>query len=161
MLEGMRKASQGWMGRIVMALIMGFISLSFAIWGVGDIFRGFGTGKLAQVGETEIPVEAFRNAYQTQLQTMQREARRAITNDQARAMGLDQQVLGKLVAEAILDQRVKTLGLAMSDADIAKGILNDPTFAGPTGKFDTTKFQELLRDNGYNEQTFVREQRRV
>jgi peptidyl-prolyl cis-trans isomerase D len=49
----------------------------------------------------------------------------------------------------------------MADSDIAKAILNDKTFAGPTGKFDTARFQELLRDNGYTEQTFVREQRRV
>jgi peptidyl-prolyl cis-trans isomerase D len=144
-----------------MGVVMGFIILSFAIWGVGDIFRGFGAGKLAQVGDTEIQVETFRNQYQTMLQQVQRQYRRAITNDQARAMGLDQQVLGRLIAEAALDVRVKALGLAMSDAEIAKAILNDQTFAGPTGKFDATKFQELLRDNGYTEQSFVREQRRV
>ena len=161
MLDGMRKASQGWLGRIVMAVVMGFIILSFAIWGVGDIFRGFGIGKLAQVGDTEIPVETFRNQYQTMLQQIQRQYRRAITNDQARAMGLDRQVLSRIISEAALDYRVKALGLAMSDADIAKAILTDQTFAGPTGKFDSTKFQELLRDNGYTEQTFVREQRRV
>ena len=161
MLEGMRKASQGWLGKIVMSVVMGFIILSFAIWGVGDIFRGFGVGKLAQVGDTEVPVESFRNQYQTMLQQLQRQYRRVITNDQARAMGLDQQVLGRLIAEAALDHRVKALGLAMSDADIAKAILADQNFVGPTGKFDSTRFQELLRDNGYTEQTFVREQRRV
>ena len=161
MLDGMRKASQGWLGRIVMAVVMGFIILSFAIWGVGDIFRGFGAGKLAQVGDTEVPVETFRNQYQTMLQQLQRQYRRAITNDQARAMGLDRQVLNRIIAEAALDYRVKALGLAMSDADIAKAILTDQTVAGPTGKFDATKFQELLRDNGYTEQSFVREQRRV
>ena len=47
MLDGMRKVSQGWVGRIFMGLIMAFISLSFIVWGVGDIFRGFGTGKVA------------------------------------------------------------------------------------------------------------------
>ena len=73
MLEGMRKASQGWLGKIVMSVVMGFIILSFAIWGVGDIFRGFGVGKLAQVGDTEIPVDSFRNQYQTMLQQLQRQ----------------------------------------------------------------------------------------
>ena len=161
MLEGMRKASQGWVGRIFMALIMGFISLSFAIWGVGDIFRGIGTAKVAEVGETDIPTEAFRNAYQTQLQTMQRQARRAITNDQARALGVDRQVLTRMISEALLDDRAQKFGLAMSEQVIAKSILADQTFAGPDGKFDPNRFQEILRDNGYTELGFAREQRRV
>jgi len=160
MLEGMRKVSQGWAGRIFMGLIMLFISLSFVVWGVGDIFRGFGAGKVAQVGEAEISTEAFRTAYQTQLQALQRQARRAITNDEARAMGLDRQVLNRLISEAILDDRAQTMGLGLSEQEIAKSIVNDPVFAGTNGKFDATKFRDLLRDNGYTEQTFAREQRR-
>lgn len=161
MFDGMRKATQGWLGRIVMAVIMGVIIVSFAIWGVGDIFRGFGGDRLAKVGNTEISVDTFRNQYQTALQGIQRQARRAITNDEARSLGLDAQVLSRIIAEAALDEQVKSLGLAMFDAEIARLILADQTFAGPTGKFDVVRFQELLRDNGYTEQTFVREQRRV
>ncbi len=161
MLEGMRKASQGWAGRIFMGLVMGFISLSFVVWGVGDIFRGFGSGKVAQVGGAEISADAYRNAYQTQLQALQRQARRAITNDQARAMGLDRQVLSRLISEAILDDRALALGLGLSDQEIAKSILNDPNFAGPSGKFDVARFRDLLRDNGFTEQSFTREQRRA
>ena len=161
MLEGMRKLSQGWAGRIFMGLIMAFISLSFVVWGVGDIFRGFGSGKIAQVGGAEISAEAYRYAYQTQLQALQRQAKRAITNDQARAMGLDRQVLNRLISEAILDDRAQALGLALSDGEIARTILNDPNFAGPNGKFDPARFGELLRDNGYTEASFAREQRRV
>ncbi len=160
MLEGMRKVSQGWAGRIFMGLIMLFISLSFLVWGVGDIFRGFGSGKVAEVGKTEISSDAFRAAYQTQLQALQRQARRSITNDQARAMGLDRQVLNRLISEAILDDRARELGLALSEQEVGKSIINDPAFAGPNGKFDVTRFRDLLRDNGYTEQTFAREQSR-
>ncbi len=161
MLEGMRQASKNWFGRAIMAVLMGFIILSFAVWGIGDIFRGFGTGTVANVGSQEITSEQMRFAYQTQLQRLQQQYRRAITNDQARAMGLDRQVLGRLIAEASLDQRVKTLGLAMSNSEIAKTIQSDPNFAGITGKFDVARFNEILRDNGLNEQSFVREQRKV
>ena len=161
MLEGMRKASQGWVGRIFMGLVMGFISLSFVVWGVGDIFRGFGSGKVAQVGGAEIGADAYRNAYQTQLQALQRQAKRAITNDEARAMGLDRQVLSRLISEAILDDRALAMGLGLSDQEIAKSILNDPNFAGPNGKFDVARFRDLLRDNGFTEQSFTREQRRA
>ena len=161
MLEGMRAAQNTWIGRIIMAVVMGFISLSFAIWGIGDIFGGFGGNTIAKVGGTTITTDAFRNLYQTQLQQLQQRAQRAITNDEARAMGLDTQVLSKLVTDALLDERARTLQLGMSDKAVAQSILSDPTFAGPDGKFDTATFQGILRDNGFNEQSFAREQRNV
>jgi peptidyl-prolyl cis-trans isomerase D len=41
MLRGIHKASSTWLGKAVMAAVMGVIAISFAIWGIGDIFRGF------------------------------------------------------------------------------------------------------------------------
>ena len=160
MLDGMRRMSQGLVGRIIMGIVMGFISLSFAIWGVGNIFVGYGAGKVAQVGDAEVSTDELRQQYQTQLQNLQQQARRSITNDQARAMGLDRQVLGQLVADASLDSKARKLGLAISDSAIAAKILVDPMFQGPTGKFDPSKFAEVLRQGGFSEASFVREQRK-
>ena len=161
MLDGMRAASQNWLGRSLMALVMGVIVVSFAIWGIGDIFRGFGAGKLGVVGSTEISTDVFRNAYQTELQRVQQRAGRVVTNDQARAAGLDRQVLARLVTEAAMDQRAHSLGLMMSDAQVAKSILTDPIFKDTAGQFDRARFDALLRDNGYNERSFVREQKAI
>lgn len=161
MLDGIRAASQSVFGRALLALLMALIVVSFAVFGIGDIFRGFNAGKVAEVGTTEISAEAYRSAYQQELQRLQRTARRVITNDEARARGLDQQILSRLVAEAVLDGRAKTLGLAMSDADVARAIAEDPSFKDEAGRFDRLRFQEILRDNGFNEQSFVRQQRAV
>ena len=160
MMEGIRRASQNWLGKIVVGILFSFLVLSFAVWGIGDIFRGFGVGTVAKVGDTDITTEAFRNAYQKQLQGWQREARRAITNDEARAAGLDRMVLNRLISEAALDQRVRDLGLAMADKDIAQAIVNDPAFLGPTGRFERQRFNDALREAGSpNEQRFLLEQR--
>ena len=159
MLDGMRAASQNWIGRTIMGLLMGVIVLSFAIWGIGDIFKGIGTNKIASVGSAEIATESYRNAYQIELQRLQRRAQRVITNDEARQIGLDRQVLGRMVSEAALDQKAKDLGLAMSDAQAAKLIADDPSFKDATGRFDKMRFDAALRDNGYNERGFVREQK--
>lgn len=161
MLDGIRAASQSFLGRAFLALIMGVIVFSFAIFGIGDIFRGFGAGKIAEVGSTEITAESYRFAYQTELQRLQRRAQRAVTNDEARSIGLDQQVLGRLISEAALDQKAQSLGLAMSDTNVARAIADDPSFKNPAGQFDPMRFQEILRDNGYNERGFVRQQRAV
>ncbi|HEY8580281.1 MAG TPA: SurA N-terminal domain-containing protein, partial [Beijerinckiaceae bacterium] len=162
MLEGIRRASQNWLGKIVVAIMFGVLVVSFAIWGIGDIFRGISVGNVAKVGSQEISTETYRAAYQTQLQNWQRQARRAVTNDEARAAGLDRMVLQRLISEAALDQRAKELGLAMSEREIAQAIVNDPDFQGPTGRFDRQRFNDALREAGYpGEQRFIQEQRQA
>ena len=52
MLRGIHKASSNWLGRAVMAVVLGLIAVSFGIWGIGDIFRGFGGSTVAKVGST-------------------------------------------------------------------------------------------------------------
>ena len=53
MLRGIRKASENWLGRGVMAAVMTLLAGSFAVWGINDIFRGFGRTTLAKIGERE------------------------------------------------------------------------------------------------------------
>jgi peptidyl-prolyl cis-trans isomerase D len=161
MLQPKRASARDWIGRIVTALLMGLIILSFAIWGIGDIFRGFGANNLAQVGSIEIGADTYRNAYQAELQTMQRAEHRNITNEEAHQYGLDGQVLSQLVNEATLDDQARRLGLAISDEDIKKAIVNDDNFKGMTGRFDRQAFDAFLRDEGFTEKTYVRQQRGV
>ena len=161
MLESMRASAQGWVGRVIMAILMGLIILSFAIWGIGDIFRGFGANNLAQVGSIEIGADTFRNAYQTELQRQQRLERRNITNEEAHQYGLDRQVLSRLVGEAALDDQARRLGLAVSDESIRKAIVNDDNFKGMTGQFDRQVFDAFLRDEGFTEKSYMRQQRGV
>ena len=59
----MRTAAGNWLGRIVISVLFGFLILSFGIWGIADIFRGYGTNTVAKVGSTEIEVETLRRAY--------------------------------------------------------------------------------------------------
>ncbi|MBV9246042.1 MAG: SurA N-terminal domain-containing protein [Methylobacteriaceae bacterium] len=161
MLQNLRSASNTWLGRAVLSVVMGFIIISFAIWGIGNIFQGFGQNHLASVGNSEITINAYRNAYQAALQNIQRRTGQALTNDQARLFGLDQQVLGELVSNAAIDQQARALGLAMSDKEIRDKIFADPTYKGPSGAFDPNLFAEIVRDQGYSEQGFVSEQRQV
>src|SRR5450759_4701410 len=161
MLKSMRDSAQGWLGRVVMAILMSLIILSFAIWGIGDIFRGFGENNLARVGRIEIGADTFRNAYQTELQRQQRMERRNITNEEAHQYGLDRQVLSRLVGEAALDDQVHGMGLAVSEESIRKAIMKDDNFKGMTGQFDRQNFDAFLRDEGFTEKSYVRQQRGV
>src|SRR4051794_2038755 len=96
MLQGINKLGRSWVGKVVVAVLFSFLILSFAIWGIGDIFRGRVNTTVARVGKTEISAEAFRNAYQSELQRLMRQTRQSITPERARALGLDTQILGRL-----------------------------------------------------------------
>lgn len=161
MLRGIRTASANWLGRIVMGTVLGLIAVSFAVWGIGDIFRGFGRSHMARIGGTEISIEQFRQLYSERLQQLGRQLGRPITLDQARAMGLDQQLVGQLIGEATIDERVKALRLGISDAEMARRITTNPEFLGPTGQFDRSLFEMRLRQNQTTEQRYVADQRRL
>ncbi len=128
----MRKASSNWLGKIIMATVMGVLIVSFGVWGIADIFRGFGQSTLAKIGRTEISAESFRQIYNDKLQQLGRQFGRPLTMDQARAFGLDRQVLQQTIAEAALDEEARRMGLG-----------------------------HTIRQFGYTEQRYLAEQRRV
>jgi len=160
MLRGLRKASSNWLGKSILAAVVGFLIISFAIWGIGDIFRGFGRSTVAKIGRIELTVDQFRMLYNDRLQQFARQLGRPISGDQARAMGIDRLVLSQIVAEFLLDERARQLGLALSDAEVSRYITNDPSFRGPNGQFDRFRFEQIIRNAGYTEARYVAEQRR-
>ena len=161
MLRGIRKASSNWLGKAVMTVAMGALIVSFGIWGIADIFRGFGQSVLAKVGHTEISVNEFRQVYTDRLQQIGRQFGRPLTTDQARALGFDRQVLQQVLAEAALDGEARQLGLGQSDAETMRTIFTDPNFKGVGGSFDAQRFQAIIRQLGYTEPRYIADQRRV
>src|SRR4030088_417903 len=161
MLRGMRKASSNWLGKIIMATVMGVLIISFGVWGIADIFKGFGQSTLARVGRPEISAEQFRQLYTEKLQQIGRQLGRPLTMDQARTFGLDRQLLQQTIAEAALDEVARRLRLGQSDAETMRMILSDPTFKGVGGNFDPARFQAVIRQYGFTEQRYLTDQRKV
>ena len=162
MLESMRNATQGFVGRAVMTVILGLIIVSFVIWGIGsDMLRSFSSDKVATVGSATISTQTFRTAYQNTLQQYQRQLKTPLTNAQAHAMGVDSQVLSRLISETTLDEKARGLGLAISDEAISAAVLADPRLQDKSGKFDRNLFEQALRDSGLSERGFVAQQRQT
>jgi peptidyl-prolyl cis-trans isomerase D len=160
MLRGIRNASSGWLGKAVMAVVVGFLVISFGIWGIGDIFRGYTRGALVTVGNEKMSTDQFRQLFNTRLQTLSRQVRRPITQEQARIFGIDRQVLAEWVQNAALDQYARSMRLGIPSADVVQHITEDPMFRIPGGQFDAARFQAILQDNGLSEQGYIQEQRR-
>ena len=160
MLRGIRKASSNWLGKSIMTVAMGALIVSFAIWGIADIFRGFGQSTLAKVGQTEISQNEFRQIFTERLQQIGRQYGRPLTQDQARDLGFDRQILQQMIAEAALDEQARRLGLGQSDDEVRRAIMNDPNFKGTSGAFDPQRFQAITRNMGFTEQRYTSERRR-
>ncbi len=157
MLESIRNAAQGVVGKAIMTVVMGLIIVSFVIWGVGDMLRGFTATTVASVGSQKITSQDFRDQFQRTLQQYQRRTRQPLTNDQARAIGLDRQVLQQMISEAAIDEEAHRLGLDVSDEALRRLITSNPNFQDKSGAFDPEKFAGLLRDNDLNERYYVAE----
>ena len=152
MLRGIRKASSNWLGKAIMAVVMGVLIVSFGVWGIADIFRGFGQSTLAKVGRTEISINEFRQIYTDRLQQIGRQFGRPLTPDQARAFGLDRQVLQQMIAEAALDEEARRMGLGQSDAETMREIMRSQ-FQG-TGGASIRSVSRHVRQIGYTEQRY-------
>ena len=161
MLRGMRKASENWLGRIVMAAVMFLLAGVFGLWGINDIFTGFGRSTLAKIGNTEIGIPEFQQVYRDRLNQMSHDFGKPISPQEATALGLDRQVLGEMIAQSAMDQRARQIGLGIPDTEIARHITTDPNLQTINGQFDRNKFEQILRNMGMTEQRFVAEQRQT
>ncbi|GLK83667.1 SurA N-terminal domain-containing protein [Ancylobacter defluvii] len=157
MLQTLRKSASG----IVAKVLMGLLIISFGIWGIADVFRGFGGQTLASIGSTEISVPEFQQLYQQRLQQISQQLKQGLTPDQARAFGIPDQVLNERLGEAALDEAARRLGLSVSDAQVVERVQQNPSFFGPSGSFDHNYFLQLLRSNGFTEPRFVEAERRL
>jgi len=152
MLRGIHLASSGLIGKTVMAVLMGGLIVSFGLWGIADIFRGFGQSTVAKVGHAEISREEFRQLF-TEQQQRARQPGRSQDTDPTR-LGID--LLHQMMAETALNEQARQLGLGQSDEEIRRAITNDPNFRGAGGVFDPHRFREMIRTT---EQRYVNDRR--
>ena len=150
MLDALRRGAQ----TPVAKLLFGILCVSFGIWGVADVFRGWGQGSVAKVGGTEITAEEFRRSYQDELDRISRQTKQRLSAEQGHTFGLDRQVLAQMIAGAAIEAHANQLGLAISDKTLAKGIQSDPNFQ-TDGKFNRQGFEGLLQQIGLTEQGFL------
>jgi peptidyl-prolyl cis-trans isomerase D len=136
-------------------ILVGLLVVSFAIWGIADIFRGYGQQTLIRVGDTEINTQDYLRAQQEVLRTMSQQAGRSLSLQEARAAGLDARVLERLIGGAAVDTHAKHLGLGISEDALLAQIMKDPNFEGPDGKFNPIALQAALRNIGMSEAGYL------
>ncbi|MCY6380712.1 peptidylprolyl isomerase [Hoeflea prorocentri] len=151
MLDSLRNSAKSW---VVKAFLM-ILVLSFGVWGIsGTVFQGTG-GSVVTVGETRVTPLDFRLAYDRQLAALSRQFGTRLTTEQARSMGLENQILVQVAMNAALDEQSRRMNLGLSKDRLANLIAEDPAFQGIDGRFDRTTFAALLRNVGMTEEDYI------
>lgn len=155
MLQTLRKWSKSW----ISSFFLGALALSFAVWGIADVFRGNVSTTVATIGSTEISVDALRQAYQRELRAFRAQTGQTLTSDQAKALGIPDATLQDIINREAMNNTAHDLGITISDQDVYSQIQSDKVFAGPLGTFDRSTFERLLGEAGYTEAGYIEVER--
>jgi peptidyl-prolyl cis-trans isomerase D len=142
-LKELRGASRSWIAGIFVALLV----ISFAAWGVADIFRNPGGRGVARIGGAWIGTIDFQERLRMAADRKSRDVGKRVTLAEAQAMGLPARVLDQMVDEQALDNVARKIGLGVHDETLKRLIRSTPAFQGPDGRFNAETYKSLLAQN--------------
>ncbi|ABS64774.1 PpiC-type peptidyl-prolyl cis-trans isomerase [Parvibaculum lavamentivorans DS-1] len=157
MLDSLRRNASGWVAKV----LIGLLALSFAVWGIADIFTGFGGDTVAEVGDQKIDAATYQVELRNEMNQFSQRLGQPLSLDQARQFGIDRAALSRLISLAALDGAASDLGLAVGDEAVGIDITTDPNLQGPFGRFDRDLFRQSLQQNGISEERFIEQRRRA
>lgn len=158
MLSALRNAAGTWVAKLLLMLLV----LSFAVWGIsGQLDGGLGGNAVITAGDTKVSPVEYRLAYDRQIAVLSQQFGTRLTREQARAVGVDEQVLAQLAAGAVLDEQASQLGLGLSQDKLAQLTMSDPAFQGPDGRFNRQQFEYVLRQVGMRPEDYLRNRGQV
>ncbi|MGB3554909.1 MAG: peptidylprolyl isomerase, partial [Jannaschia sp.] len=137
---------------IAVWFVLGLLILALGGFGAGQF--GGSLSSVAEVGDREITVNDYANALQNERQRLAQQTGQPITLAQMQSVGLDRQVMERLLAAAALDHEAGRMGISVGDAEVAERIRNNPSFGGVTGTFDREGYAFALRNAGLTEARF-------
>lgn len=159
MLGILRSAAGTWVAKGLLVLLV----LSFLVWGVsGRLMGGLaGHDSVITAGGTKVSINEYRLAYDRQLAVMSQQFGQRLSHEQAKALGVDNQVLAQLVSGAVLDEQARKLGLGLSKDRLAELTREDPAFKGPGGQFDRRTFEYMLQQIGMRPEDYLKNRAQV
>ena len=146
MMDSLRTAANS----LVLKIIFGIIIVSFILTGVSGYLIGGSNNYAAKVNDQEISRSQFENAFNSERNRMQQQLGdqySELAANEGYMKTLRQQVLNRLVDEALLDQYSRELKLNISDDQIKQAIFATPAFQ-VDGKFDNNRYNAIVNQMG-------------
>lgn len=151
MLAFVRKAARSW----VAAVLIGLLVVSFAIWGINDVFSGMGKDQVAIVDGKAISAAEFRRDFDRLLKRASQQSGKQVTMQEAREQGADQSTLDRMISERSILAFLKKIGISIAPDIVKSEIQKIGAFQDPnSGKFSSAAYDSLLNENGITPQEF-------
>ncbi|MEM8980664.1 MAG: SurA N-terminal domain-containing protein [Pseudomonadota bacterium] len=144
--------AKGKISNTLIWILLGLLVLALAGFSAG----GFGVNvrSIGKVGDQEIPAPAYANALQQEINALSAQTRQQISFPQAVSLGIDGQVLQRVIAATALDFETTQMGLSVGDENVRREVLATPAFRGIDGSFDRVSYSEALRRSGLSEREY-------
>lgn len=151
MLSSLHKTAAGTFMKVLLALLVA----SFALWGIGDVFRSSAVNGVVKVGSGYVSAQEYHDELRRELTNY-----RSMLGDQynvelLKAMNVPNQVLERIVQQHLVQEEAKSLGLVVPDTYLAEQIRDNPAFKGDDGKFDRATFNRILTSNNLTEKRYL------
>ena len=154
MLQSIRDRAHG----LVVGVIVLFICLSFALWGVGEYLNAGATVVVAEANDEEINLSEYQDAlqrYRRQAQAMHQDA----FNEQDWASDIvKHEALQQLVDDKLLAQLARSERMQISDTQVARELRKIPAFQSDEG-FSKAVYRDRVQRLGYSELGFEEQMR--
>ncbi len=155
MLQSIRDNIRGWVAWVVVI----FLSIPFALFGINTYFEGTFSDNVAEVDGEEITNREFRDRYQSQLQQMRQAMGDAYDPDELDEPALRRQVLDAMIQRELIVQRADRNRYDITEERVAREIQNIPAFQ-ENGQFSMERYRNLLRAQGMSTSYFEDQMRR-
>lgn len=145
MLAAIRAFAKTW----VAAVLFGILIISFALWGIRDVFRGRISDAVIVAGSRTMNSAQYKREFDQQKSRLEQQYGQPIPTEVAAANGLDTQVLQGLATRESFAELLRKIGLQPSDKLVVAEIEKIPAFFDQvSGRFDKKSYAQRLADNG-------------
>ena len=156
MLEAIRSRAQGWLAKLILALI----TIPFALWGIDSYFSSGGSNELiAEVGDSGVTREDFTKTLKEQAERMRQTLGPNFDPAMTEGAEFREQLLQAMTEEEAMLLEAKAAGLEVQDAQIAAILHQLPPFQ-EDGKFSPERYKRVLAQRGYTPAYFEYKLRR-
>jgi peptidyl-prolyl cis-trans isomerase D len=145
-------------GKTAVWILMGLLILGLG--GFGATSFSSTVRSIGSVGDRDIGTAEYGRALQNELRALEAQTGQAFSFEQAQALGIDRQVLNRLITDAAIDDEAARIGLSVGDTTVAKQLQDIPAFQGIDGQFDRESYRFALDRIGVSEAEFERSIRR-
>ncbi|MEC9045611.1 MAG: SurA N-terminal domain-containing protein, partial [Pseudomonadota bacterium] len=136
---------------IFIKVLFGILILSFAIWGIGDIFMGNRDGEaVVSIGNKDYNANDFLSEYEKAKRAM----RLPPEYEELVRPQIVESVTQSIVRNGLLSAETLDLNLVFGDAQLKKWVGQSETFRNDNGKFDPELLRQALFNSGLTEGEF-------